>query len=280
MAIPTGRNYSCRIAGECAEAAVCPRYPCCLDLYAGQVFDECAVISRLRSLPESADVPRASNDGDISFKLFQCRSYVRAHKRLALIVARDFIRRLRTQSFLRTRLCHCSLDRREDRERLLSTGAMLFDQAIPKCLAVFVSGRACEQVERIRTWLRRRAFWMFSYSFFQRQRDSGRPVDEAYRTLVLKRPLNGLPLRREFGKRHERARLVSSAACSNMATGGFKSGSAMYWISFISFGRSFHQDACWVEHVQRLAQQSSRSGTMVTYPENVHAFADLRRHRD
>ena len=95
-------------------------------------------------------MPRTSDDGDISLNLFQRRSYVRAHKRLALFVAQYFIRRLRAEAFLRARLCHCSLDRREHGERLLSAGAVLFDQAIPESLAIFISGRTCEQIERIR----------------------------------------------------------------------------------------------------------------------------------
>src|SRR5207253_7367757 len=32
MPIPSGRNHSCSVAGECAEAAICPWHPCCFDL--------------------------------------------------------------------------------------------------------------------------------------------------------------------------------------------------------------------------------------------------------
>ena len=144
VAIPSGRDHSGTVSGEGAETTVGPRHPCRFDLYARQVFDQCAVVRRLRRLAQSADMPSASDHGDISFELFQCRSYVRAYEGFPLKVAICCFRQWHVRIFVRTCLCHCRLDRCEYRERLLSAGSMLFDHAIPEGLAVFISCRSRE----------------------------------------------------------------------------------------------------------------------------------------
>src|SRR6185312_13785981 len=127
----------------------------------------------------------------------------RAHKSLTLIVAQYIIGRSRAQSLLRTRLCHCSLEGREYRKCFLPAAAMLFDQAIPKGLAIFISGGTCEQIERVCAGRRRLALRVFSLGFLPSQRDGAWPVNEAPGPLVFQSPLDRLPFRREFSKRHE-----------------------------------------------------------------------------
>src|SRR5215468_3819205 len=100
MAVPSRGNDTRSVAREGAQATVGPGHPGRLDLHAWEIFDQGAVLAGVSRLPQSTDMPRAGDHGNLSIKFPQRSPNVRAHEGFAVEVALYFFRRLRRGVFL------------------------------------------------------------------------------------------------------------------------------------------------------------------------------------
>src|ERR1700746_483300 len=137
--------------------------------------------------------------------------------------------------------------------------SMLFDQAIPKSLAILISCGSSEQIECIGTRLWGLRLRMLFCGLFLCEGHGCRPIAKTNWAFTLQCPLHGLPFRRELGEWHERGKFCFLCSVQKHSDRWLQ-----IWVcdelnQFIAFGRAFHENANGVEQIERLAQQCCRT---------------------